>query len=51
MATQLVKNFGEKEYMDKLRIAGWAQMDVEMEQRLLAIQAHQRASINTHASG
>jgi len=27
---QLVKNFGEKEYMDKLRIAGWAQMDMEM---------------------
>mmetsp|Transcript_35138 Transcript_35138/g.46269 ORF Transcript_35138/g.46269 Transcript_35138/m.46269 type:complete len:194 (+) Transcript_35138:71-652(+) len=37
MATQLVKNFGNKEYMEKLRLAGWANNDANVHARLLAL--------------
>eukprot|EP00354_Favella_ehrenbergii_P003724 CAMPEP_0170452740 /NCGR_PEP_ID=MMETSP0123-20130129/1532_1 /TAXON_ID=182087 /ORGANISM="Favella ehrenbergii, Strain Fehren 1" /LENGTH=109 /DNA_ID=CAMNT_0010714835 /DNA_START=255 /DNA_END=584 /DNA_ORIENTATION=- len=37
MATQLVKNFGNKEYMEKLRLAGWANNNANVHARLLAL--------------
>ena len=36
---QFGKNFGNKEYMDKLRIAGWYANDEQVQARLLQLQA------------
>ena len=37
LARQLVRNFGEKEYMEKLRLAGWANNDAQVHARLLQL--------------
>lgn len=49
LGTQLVRNFGDPEYMEKLRIAGWGPQEIEMQKKLLAIQAAQAAVSNRNA--
>ena len=35
LGTQLVRNFGDPEYMEKLRLAGWGPQEIEMQSHCL----------------